>query len=302
MKANLLLSGLLLLSLHSSITIAQPSSSYEFTHKTEPYVYLTGGNNMLASFADTIHLGFDIRIGSAVNDTIYVSKNGSISTSGLDTSHPMFYAFGAEHSQGQYLYKVDTVKGNRIVKLQFQNVRFDHDFTGLDYANFQVWIYEEDRTIEVRFGNSSVINVDWSYYFAKGGAAVGIRNFWLKGPVDSPVTDTGTAVVRVTGTPDSGQVYRFTLGSPFQSSVATLAGDQYVSVYPNPSSGSFYINTTRPSQVIRAVIVQDILGRTVYSAGPQPSGALLKTGLPAGMYTLNVVIDEKNVALRLLVQ
>lgn len=73
------------------------------------------------------------------------------------------------------------------------------------------------------------------------------------------------------------------------------SGVQELSIFPNPSQGTFYLNTTKPSAV--QIIVTDVFGRVVYKNHIENTTAQTEAAnlshLNNGIYLMNLVQDGK---------
>src|SRR5690606_11136181 len=113
--------------------------------------------------------------------------------------------------------------------------------------------------------------------------------------------DTATNSVYLSGTPDSSWVYRFTFDAPTHVAAAHVSGDEGISIYPNPSNGSFYIKTGGREKNIRSVTITDMQGRLIYSVKEISEGDLLQANLKSGIYMVHIITEETSTALQLVV-
>ena len=76
-------------------------------------------------------------------------------------------------------YETVGIAPNRIFKLEFDNVGFDHEMlwtqTAPSRADFQIWLYEEG-TIEYHYGPNTVTDLDAIDFWPKQSA--GISSYW----------------------------------------------------------------------------------------------------------------------------
>ncbi|RYD59383.1 MAG: T9SS type A sorting domain-containing protein [Sphingobacteriales bacterium] len=254
------------------------TSNYLYSEFYDGTPFLTGPNK----YVDTIRLPFKVAVAGVTDNMLYVTVRGSVSTTSSNIADKQSHleSFGTEHSNGTYSYQISGQSGNRIVKLQYRNVKFDHDMSGADYANYQVWLYESDKTMEIRFGKSSVMNEEWSYYHNAGGPAIGMKNLWLKGACSSPVADTSSET-RLTGTPENGQIFQFFYKPVGIGDVAVTKPE--VSVYPNPVTDRLFIKTTEKTDIV----LTDISGRILLQT-QMVDGSLDVRHLMPGIYLLHI--------------
>jgi|SRR6476661_329851 len=81
--------------------------------------------------------------------------------------------------------------------------------------------------------------------------------------------------------------------------------DAALSVYPNPSTGRFTLNSTEPALLAAPLTVMDATGRCVLraeAARPAATRALDLSGQPGGIYTLQLQTAEGIVTRKLVVQ
>lgn len=163
------------------------SQGYSFNVSTEAYADLTGETslNQGAVWDDpefAIPLGFDFYFFTSNYSTLHITNDGLggmlyDQTSPVSTPNiAVLIPFGADIidrgynagvSESDISYKIEGSAGNKIAKIQWKNVGFysdlDDDNVSTDYTNFQMWLYEADGTIELRFGPSSVTQPSLSY-------------------------------------------------------------------------------------------------------------------------------------------
>jgi hypothetical protein len=267
---------------------------YTFSHKMEAYTELTGGTT-LTGVIPAVPVPFPFTLAGTTNDTIFLMYQ-NIKTD-YSSSSASFTAFGAELVNGVRSYEVTGAMGQRILKVQYKDMNFAHDFNLSDTINYQVWFFEADDAVEVHFGRSNIQNAVWSYYYNESGPYVGLYqfvgsvpyNYTLKGDPAAPAADSATG--RLQGTPSNGQVYRF---APQTSGVAEPRQFS-ASVYPNPSKGSFYVVTHR--QTTCDIRIWNTLGRVVYYKARHNTGELLQTALPPGVYVLEAEGGKARVVL-----
>ena len=221
---------LILLIFSQVLLLSVKAQNFVFSQAAKPYTEIIGATSIdISKYTDTIPIGFDILVQGQKSNVIVVSHFGGYFyfPNQLATQ---FAFFGTELTGGDFSYLVEGATGNRIFKLQAKNVGFGHDFTQQDYINAQVWIYEADNTIEVRYGKSYIQNWDFDFYFGLGGPQVGFTNLKLTGGAGLPVT-TNVDTARITGAPANGKVYIF--------KVQNVAIQEYerldINVYPNPA-------------------------------------------------------------------
>ena len=148
--------------------------------------------------------------------------------------------------QGAISYFIAGTAPNRIVQLQIENAAFIYDQTFSDYFDTQLWFYETTNVIEIHNGPRSVLNIN-SWYPSYAGPTIALLRdtstfIHLYGPASNAMSSTSFVADYVTGAPPEDKVYRF---SPIANGIANI--DQLpVSVFPNPSTGFFSIESPIP--------------------------------------------------------
>lgn len=233
---------LLSFSLISFYTLAQ-SGKYNFSSSTETYNEISGIviNSNSSLFKDSINAGFNLDLNDHISQKLYISRNyftcnNAIQGSGLT-------AFGAELTEGEISYEISGNTGNKILKIQLKNLKFGHDFSQVDFINYQLWIHE-NGIIEIRFGPNQITNAVWDYYYDEKGPYIGFQHSWLKGNPLNPSLDTASS--RIMGTPSNGRVYRFT---PKNVSVNEHDKIQNLVLFPNPAADKLMIGSEGSFQI-----------------------------------------------------
>jgi hypothetical protein len=213
--------------------------------------------------------------------------------------------YGTSISESPISYVVSGTAGNRIAKIEFNNagLEFDHDSsycggtTGLDYVNFQYWLYESNGRIEIHFGPSSVNNPN-SYTCAAGGYGR-VMKFIVDNYMINPYNNVNSPTVACLN--NTGVVY----GNPMTSTTANNgllyvydpdpnysittginnSEKNKISIYPNPTQN--IINIRFPLENIKKeYLIHDITGRLA-KRGPL-SETLNVSDLDRGVYLFTV--------------
>lgn len=159
-----------------------------------------------------IRLPFPIRASNVSASQIYVDTDGRIQRLAGGFLRTMIYAFGncglqqKLNDTSQISWVVEGVSPTRIAKVQFKNAGFVGDETHTDKVNFQVWMYEDGKQIEICFGPVSA-NVMRALNGAYG-PFLGIGAQYIRGTPAVPVL--GTQDWGLNGMPQEGFVYRLT--------------------------------------------------------------------------------------------
>lgn len=298
----------------SALGIAQ--SNYEFTVLNQDYEELTDATVVLDSEWDdpvaAFSLGFDFQVGEISSNTYYItpfSVGGVVSsTDGEDEVLPLIIPIGqdiisrldgAGNFDSPVSFKIEGATGNRIAKIEWKNAGFFSDDSELDFVNFQLWLYENDNSIEYHYGPSSVNNIADSYE-GLGGPLVGLitgfetetgaivdTSYLLSETPTDPTLVTLQAgsgeldnPVALNATIPSGTVYRFADPSLSTEDIRTVT----VKSYPNPTSDFLNIQTGA-SQF--SVSVYSSLGQLVLNEKNISEGIDMSS-LESGIYFVSI--------------
>lgn len=310
MKKFILLYGFLLF-----INIMNAQSVYNFETNNSPYQNLSGSTSLNNGViwddpGFTIPLGFNFNIASYTFDTVYIlewSIGGVVSSNPVDGDIiPIFpviaqdiidlgYSNGV--SQSNISYKTEGTEGNRILKLEWNNVGFFYDSTESDFMNFQLWLYEGSNTIEYHYGPSSINNPTESFEGETGplvslgtsyNSFTGImvdNGYFLSGDPTNPSIITLAAgdpviITALQGMMPSGTVYRFVQQPLSISDYTTLNFD----VYPNPVKD--FLNL-RYLTNIKSISIINELGQNIKQI-PESRKQINVSDLHAGIYFIKI--------------
>lgn len=281
------------------------SQTYSFQVATSPYADLTNpislNNGEVWVFPDyTIPIGFNFWYFHEYIDTLYFFEESAamLSTSNVEGGfHKLIFPFGAmlidrgygtQQSLSPLSYELSGEPGNRILKIEWQNVGFGFEYDAIntlnDYVNFQLWLYEASGNIELHFGPLSIIHPEFAYIDVSGPSValipqydyeedtVSSASLWLQGNPGSPVMVQTAEFISLEGSIPPNTVYHFknlTVGgiiNPLNSAV----------VYPNPAKDYLTIHLSSNAISIAEISICDINGRIVYQAiqNPNQSGEL----------------------------
>lgn len=192
-------------------------------------------------------------------------------------------------------YKLEGPEGNRIFKLEWNNVSI-YDVFDSCFLNMQVWLYENGNIIEFRYGPSYVSSDDWAMLsdegiqplfgvvdidYETGNAAA------LYGDPDNPtfeclaLTDTTSTELLYSGLsslPAANTVYRFT---PHTTGIAGHTVSD-ISIRPNPVRDRLTLSGVETADIQ----IFDIAGHLVMSG--TYSGSMDVSSLPNGAYFVNI--------------
>lgn len=262
------------------LVVCTMNAQYELTVLNETYENLedaTSLNNgeIWDDPSFVVPLGFDFQYGSTIINTLFFSDDnvgGIVSTDDGTNGIP----FGVIAPVGQDIidrgsntgtslspisFVVEGEAGSQIAKIEWNNVGFFEESSLQDFMNFQLWLYEEDNSIEFRYG-SSEINDPANSFEDLGGVQAGFillfdqgvnelleDAYILSGDTQGPellilttteeLDDIGD--VALIGAVPDGTVYRFSNEALSVDDVNTNPVD--FSVYPNPTNDIFKIES-----------------------------------------------------------
>ncbi|MBL4862956.1 MAG: hypothetical protein JKY09_08080 [Crocinitomicaceae bacterium] len=179
MKSNVIMKSQILLSF-IFICFSSISQGYNLSYFTDTYNDLSNSTSLNNgnTWDDpdyTIPIGFNFDMYGNSNSQIYLDGSWFGATLATDLCAPGFelsflmpdaadivdrgYDIGT--SMSNISYKLEGPNGNRILKIEWNNVGFldgnlDAGNVYIDFTNFQVWLYEIDNAIEYRYGPNSI--------------------------------------------------------------------------------------------------------------------------------------------------
>jgi hypothetical protein len=176
---------------------------------------------------------------------------------------------------------------NRIFIIEYNNIGLELATDTAMFLNFQLWLYEDDNSFEIRIGPN---NCDSTAWFNGKGPYIGLdtmntfNGLYLSGDPTSPVL-VGSVDAQLSGSPPNGMVYRF-VPAP-RTGIAEKRNVTF-SIYPNPSTGGY--TEVYASTEISAVYLSDLSGRRMRAdVQPKKNYARINTQtLRPGLYLLTV--------------
>lgn len=168
-------------------------------------------------------------------------------------------------------YKVEGTAGNRILKLEVKNAGLEMEFDDLGtsnlFLNYQVWLYENDNTIEFHFGNHNITNMNmlndesfyWSVFLYEGTNSdeAGVVTGDINNPTYGEYDDPDQITTNLNAVPTANTVYRFEVDP------LAIKDQEKVefSMFPNPATD--VLNLTFTNAVDKSYSVYDLMGREV---------------------------------------
>lgn len=271
------------------------AQTYSLTTTSGTYDNLTNpislNNNDIWEMPDyIIPIGFDFWYFNSTIDTLYFFETAPAMLSSSNEQggfHQIIIPFGTSlvdrglgtsHSLSPLSYELSGDIGNRIFKMEWKNVGFLFEYyannTLNDYANFQLWLYEESGNIEMHYGPTSISHPELAYAGETGPSVslipkydydpdtISSASLWLYGNPNAPVMMESNNYINLIGTIAPNTVYQFnnlTVSSPANINKISL-------IFPNPVKDILNIRLDKIIASTITVYIYDISGRKVYDA------------------------------------
>lgn len=168
-------------------------------------------------------------------------------------------------------YKVEGAEGNRILKIEMKNAGLESatDYGYAEdqyYTNFQIWLYEVDNAIEIRFGANNIDNdaadaltEGFGLYVAVGGyEALTILTGDPATPGFGEYNEDTFPFDPLTSYPADGRVYRF---DHLELSGVKQLQTNAITLYPNPASSVLTVKSA--DAMISQYSIFDVTGKVV---------------------------------------
>lgn len=234
-----------------------------------------------------IPLGFNFLFFDQYIDTLYFYFEGSaciLSDSNEEGgTHKMIIPFGSalidrgyetEFSQSPLSYSLSGNTGDMIAKIEWKNAGFwgEYDVLGTldDFVNFQLWLYETEGRIDVRFGPRLITHPDLG--FMDGGPAVSLipsydywfdlispNSVWLVNDPFGPDIINSSEYQFLDFMPPLNQVYQFT---NLVSSTKILDYES-IEIFPNPVTNFLYFRNSDDKEEMHIICIYDMAGSVV---------------------------------------
>lgn len=296
------------------------AQTYTFSHFSQPYTLIQGGIpfdvDSFMTLTD-VPIGFEFPIMDFSIDSIELNLLGihqRVVVNGELTGLKI-YPFGAGYADMENLgqptnsegvYLTTGLPGSRVFTVQWTNMKFSNDSIGDQFIHFQARFFEADGSIEFHIGPSHITQENIYFTDAPGGfvglikynpltEATLFESICLIQNADNPTMieyADWTAPYTLTGTPESGMVYRFSRNdvgfNEKNAQTAVLA--------PNPASD---ITELRLNEMYEGEItLSDYTGRIVLRQNMSGQNLHLNlTGLKSGVYTVRTGTTNKAIRL-----
>ena len=268
------------------------SQNYIFTQSSGTFTNLSGSTSVVDW--QKIPLGFTFNFFNQNYDSLYVRAWGYIFFNEISSPKVVISSFEtpqASQAPASISYQVSGTIGNRIFKLEWNNVILNNDPN--EYISYQMWLYEGSNCISIFIGSNGAMPS--SSYGSYPGPDIGLglpesNNYYsLYGDPNAAgfiLSNDST----LTGTPANGTIYNFCSGNGIADNTTTNS----MAIFPNPCltqsvlrSDIFLMNATLTVYNSFGQIVKQIdrlSGRTI----------MFERGdLPGGLYVFRVTLDGK---------
>ena len=269
------------------------SQGYNLNVTTNAYNSLAGSTSLNNATvwdnpAFTFPIGFNFKLYNTVFNNGYINPNGDggivTAVPNATNTMPTLIPFSTDILDRGFLsgtslsnisYKLDGSSGNRILKIEWNNVGFFGDLnvngTSTDFANFQVWLYETTNVVEFRFGPSNITNPSVSFEgdTGPGVALFPLVNFntgeitsgiILSGNPSAPIVNNTNVPLSLDAIPSNGITYRF---SPTPLSINEFEKKGSIALYPNPAEDYLYVENKNINVIIEDITILDTTGKVV---------------------------------------
>lgn len=312
---------------------AKAQFPYSYSVTKEPYIPLTGGisvtnGQLWDEEVFTIPIGFPLMLGDKKIDSFLLAGPTFLGYMNHDSEATGFWTIDADlcdrgihdssASVSPITYTLTGNTGNRIFKIEYANLGFWEEMnvygTNNDYANMQVWAYEADNSVELRYGPSKIINPQSYFFFGDAPAACYLdqlgfftdfsveRLYYLYGDPATPILDSTTDILQtrlLNHMPDPGTVYRFRRWPVFISTANTWDN---VNIYPTFCDGKLYIDNNTSSSL--KYTITNITGASTGISGAiiQGKNSISVETLPVGAYIINLTNSNGRMVSRFIKQ
>ncbi len=280
------------------------AQQYEVTYSTAPYQGLVNANVVdeenpnleigYPLFLD-IPIGFDFVFLGETYNSFGMTENGYafFSIGGTTVSFISFYDADLKNFQDDAMlspiyYLTEGEEGNRIFKCEMVQVGFEEDQENNDYANVQLWFYENCNDFEIRVGPVSIDPLeDDLFYFGNTSPffAYGLYDpesyYILAGDPTAPYQQTSN-LVTLDEVPQDGTIYTFS-NCDLSLEEKPSTG---VNCFPNPAGNVLNVSLAGSSEVRIHALDGTLLSST---QSIQHFVSLDLSNLSSGMYMLQVV-------------
>jgi hypothetical protein len=304
-----------------SITDNENTINYGFKKGSDSYIPLLSPvlltNSEIWNSTLNYTIDFDFRVYDKAYTKINVISGGGITFSGEDEKqlyiyHTVFGGYmlqskGDTVAKSSICYEIVGPEKKHILKIQWANAGFVQWYTTsdtADFANFQIWLYEEDYHIEIHFGENFTDPGTYGYPDGTSDSDPGTGIMFLFNDCSSMLCISGTADNPsydflnfcspnqrfIDGTPSSGIIYNIT--TDYVSTEIKKEAIHPLTVYPNPIESEFFVNNDK---VIDQIRIYNINGEIIYfqrNTG-QTQLRIQLGNIKSGLYLIEISDQDK---------
>lgn len=332
---------IILFSLSFYILFTVKAQTYNFSSTTGTYSNLTGSIslNNTSPWDDpefTIPIGFNFQY---FNTTITefslfgIGDGADLSTQTIPTGTlPILLVYGADIADRGYddnnqnattgslsniSYLLEGTVGNRILKIEWNNVGFYEDIIdddiSTDFTNFQLWLFEGSNAIEIHFGPNSITQPSLDFDNETGARIGLVENYnfntdtlvgtanMLDGNPSNPMlvntTDPTLESNYLNGVIPNGTIYRFE-NTSLSIEDFTIYNDN-ISLYPNPASNYFSITS---KSKIETITLYNVSGTKIKTIDYDTNEKVDISNLNAGLYFASITSPKGTVTKKIIKQ
>jgi hypothetical protein len=208
-----------------------------------------------------------------LTDTLlpYPANDTSVFTLVLPTQLPAPYLFAPGGALGEFsfFYKLD-IDSTTLARIE---ISLDHGISWIDLKDslpLQPYPLSSHDTL-YRTKEWKLFYLDFGYLLADAVDTVMFR-FTLASDSSSTIMDGWMM-------DDFSTRY-------ISESVPQILNPNFISLYPNPSSGNMYLHANKPLNGNASVAVYNMQGLQVYASSTAPANGYINLQLPPGLYTL----------------
>lgn len=276
--------------------------TYTFSQRTETYAEITDGTTVSPAthwedFEKAVKLPFAFEYFNVPVDSVYIFDSW---INFLPNSSNLLSPIGEDLTargvnQSPVSYKLTGSGSDRILKIQWKNCGFfatDGNFPG-NFANCQVWLYEDSYKIEIHYGAGAVdagsmvdLNLSPTLIDYNGSRLVRVG----KNPAAADVYYNQEPSEELDNYPASGTAYVFVPGFP--TSVKAANGVT-VNCYPNPVGDKFEVSADAAIKTIR--VYNATGGLVMQEQADGQHKTLYSAGWPAGVYLVAIETETGTV-------
>lgn len=300
------------------IGLQSNAQRYTFNSATDAYNHLADPVNISPeqawdNFYQAIPLGFEMEIMGIKSDTLYVNSFGIYTKKWMNSNEGFaaiipFVAGTTGFADRAYLSGSSTQPiaqsrvgylftgeiGQRVLKIEYRNVKFKNSISNTDAINLTIALYEADNKIEFRYGDIILKTSKRELFGEKESPVIQLARINANEQVEELIALSGNAkspAMISSGLPELNTVpakntcYTFSsinLGIKNPGTIESL-----LTLYPNPAENNISLSKETELLKNQPVTIIDMAGRIVLNTSSDAVGKINIQALPAGSYWLS---------------